>query len=248
MKFTERPQHSMSNHPTVSIAIATYEMSGMGRHYLRQALNSIYEQHYPDVQVVIADDSKCDEIAIECRDWGNRLRITYLHNEGPRISASSNFNFAIEKCEGTIVKLLCQDDLLSSPLSLQQTVDGLTHGNVWLVSAYSHIDEKNMRLGSHTPTLNSRIERKNTIGSHSGLAFLKAQQSQRFDEKLFWRMDCELYRRLLNHYGAPYILLEESVCVRQWSGQSTYTIVESRDRFREYIRLAIKYPRKFRQL
>lgn len=238
----------MINDPSVSIAFATYEMSGMGRYFLRQAFESIYLQNYPDVQVVVSDDSKNDEIAIECRDWGNRLRITYLHNDGPRISASANFNRAIDLCDGTIVKLLCQDDLLSSSTSLKQTVDGLAYGNLWLVSAYSHIDENNTRLGGHTPTLNSRIERKNTIGSHSGLAFLKNQQSQRFDEKLFWRMDCELYRRLFDNYGAPYIMLEESVCVRQWSGQSTNTIVQKRDRFREYMMLARKYPRKVHQL
>lgn len=61
-------------------------------------------------------------------------------------------------------------------------------------------------------------------------------------------MDCELYRRLFDIYGAPYILLEESVCVRQWSGQSTNTIVQRRDRFREYMTLAIKYPRKVHPL
>lgn len=232
----------------MSIAIATYEMSGKGRYLLRQTLDSIYMQRYPSVQVVVSDDSRNDEIAIECRDWGKRMRITYLHNDGGRISASAKFNFAIESCEGAIIKILCQDDLLSSPVSLQQTVDGLSHGNVWLVSAYSHIDENNVRLGSHTPTLNPRIERKNTIGSHSGLAFLRDQQSQRFDETLFWRMDCELYRRLFDFYGSPYILLEESVCVRQWSGQSTNTVVQRRNRFREYRTMVRKYPRRISRL
>lgn len=238
----------MTEHPTVSIAIATYEMSGKGRCFLRQAFDSIYMQEYSNVQVVVSDDSIDNEIESECHDWDAKLRIHYLGNTGPRISASAKFNRAIDVCDGTIVKILCQDDLLSGPTSLIQTVEGLTHGNVWLVSAYAHIDENNMRLGGHTPTLSSRIERKNTIGSHSGLAFLKDQQSQRFDEKLLWRMDCELYRRLFDIYGAPYILLEESVCVRQWSGQSTNTIVQRRDRFREYIRIMKKYPQKIHQL
>lgn len=238
----------MTKLPMVSVAIATYEMSGRGRYFLRQALESIHTQDYSDIEVVVSDDSIDNEIESECHDWDAKLRIRYFRHTGPRISASAKFNRAIDVCDGTIVKILCQDDLLSSPKSLQQTVDGLTHGNVWLVSAYSHIDEKNMRLGGHTPTLNSRIERKNTIGSHSGLAFLKNQQSQRFDEKLFWRMDCELFRRLLDNYGAPHILLEESVCVRQWSGQSTNTIVQKRDRFREYMMLRRKYPRKVHQL
>ena len=238
----------MGKLPTVSIAIATYEMSGMGRYFLRQAFDSIYTQDYFDVQVVVCDDSKDREIAFECRDWENKLKINYFHNDGPRISPSKKFNLAIDRCEGTVVKILCQDDLLSNPTSLKQTVEGLTHGNVWLVSAYTHIDESNIRLGSHIPTLNSRIERKNTIGSHSGLAFLSERQDQRFDENLFYRMDSELYRRLFESYGEPYFLQEESVCVRQWKGQSQNTIIRRRDDFREYMTVVKKYPLKIRIL
>lgn len=234
--------------PSVSVAIATYEMCGMGRFFLRQALESIFIQDYSNVEVVVSDDSKDNEIETECRDWAAKLRVHYIRNTGPRISASANFNRAIDVCDGTVVKILCQDDLLSSPTSLKQTVEGLTLGNVWLVSAYSHIDENNVRLGVHIPTWNSRIERKNTIGSHSGLAFLKSQQSQRFDESLFWRMDCELYRRIYENHGQPYLLLEETVCVRQWSGQSTNSIVLRRDRFREYWTVRKKYPRKVSHL
>ncbi len=234
----------MSELPSVSIAIATYEMSGKGRYFLRQAFDSIYTQEYSNVQVVVSDDSIDNEIESECHDWDANLRIQYLRHTGSRISASAKFNRAIDACDGAIVKILCQDDLLSGPVSLQQTVDGLTHGNVWLVSAYSHIDEKNMRLGCHTPTLNSRIERKNTIGSHSGLAFLRNQQSQRFDETLLWRMDCELYRRLFDNYGEPYYLSSETVSVRQWQGQATNRVIKQVDKFREWTYVRRKYPKK----
>ena len=227
--------------PMVSVAIATYEMSGRGRYFLRQALESIHIQDYSNVEVVISDDSKDDEIASECHDWDAKLRIRYFQNTGP-LPASRKLNLAIDKCEGSVVKILCQDDVLADPSSLKQTVEGLTHGNVWLVSAYAHIDENNLRLGGHTPTLNSRIERKNTIGSHSGLAFLKNQQSQRFDEKLFWRMDCELYRRLFENYGKPFYLLSETVNVRQWQGQATNSSINNWRRFREFITVSIKYP------
>ena len=227
--------------PMVSVAIATYEMSGRGRYFLRQALESIHIQDYSNVEVVISDDSKDDEIASECHDWDAKLRIRYFQNTGP-LPASRKLNLAIDKCEGSVVKILCQDDVLADPSSLKQTVEGLTHGNVWLVSAYAHIDENNLRLGGHTPTLNSRIERKNTIGSHSGLAFLKNQQSQRFDEKLFWRMDCELYRRLFENYGKPFYLLSETVNVRQWRGQATNLSINNWRRVKEFIAVSIKYP------
>jgi glycosyltransferase involved in cell wall biosynthesis len=233
--------------PSVSVAVATYEMSGQGRYFLRQALESISLQDYSDVEVVISDDSEDDHIAEECHNWASKLKILYLRHTGTRISASRKLNIAIDNCKGSIVKILCQDDLLSDASSLQQTVAGLSHGNVWLVSAYGHVDDNNVRLGSHTPKLNSKIERKNTIGSHSGLAFLNAKQKQRFDDKLFWRMDCELYRRLFDHYGEPYYLLSETVNVRQWQGQSTNKMIRRIDRIRELLYVLNKYPQKIQQ-
>lgn len=229
---------------TVSVAIATYEMSGRGREFLHQALESIHDQDYDDLEVVVSDDSRDSEIETECYEWNAKIKIRYHRNDGARIPASKNFNAAIDKCEGSIIKILCQDDLLASASSISQTVEGLSHGHVWLVTSYSHIDENNMILSSHIPKLNPRIERSNSIGSHSGLAFLKERQNQRFDENLFWRMDCEFYRRLFDNYGKPFFLLPETVCVRQWSGQSTNTIVQRKDRIRELISVTKKYPRK----
>ena len=236
----------VSQRVTVSVAIATYEMSGRGRYFLRQALQSISNQDFLDIEVVVYDDSIDSEIQIECDAWSNKIPVRYFRNDGPRISPSAKFNLAIDKCQGTIVKLLCQDDTLGPVTSISQTVHGLSNGHVWLVSAYAHIDDKNVKLSSHVPKMNPRIERVNTIGSQSGLAFLNKKQDLRFSESLFWRMDCEFYRRLFEKFGEPFVLLSETVCVRQWSGQSTKTIIQRRDRVMEFVNVLKKYPRKIR--
>lgn len=228
----------------VSVVLATYEMSGKGRHFLNQALESIYNQDFADLEVVISDDSENDEIEKECVEWSTKLKVRYVHKSGPRISASKKFNIAIDLCEGSIIKILCQDDFLLSPTAISQTVAGLSSGHKWLVSSYVHVDEKNERLSSHIPKIHPRIERVNTIGSHSGLAFVKGKEIQHFDEELLWRMDCDLYRRLFDIYGEPFILPSETVCVRQWSGQASNALVQKRDRIREFIKVAKKYPRK----
>ena len=230
--------------PSVSIAIATYEMSGRGRFFLRQALESIALQEYSDIEVVIYDDSGDDEIKNECAIWGEKMRVRYFQSNGTRLSPSQKFNQAIQLCEGSIVKLLCQDDLLRSDSAISRTVEGLSHGNVWLVSSYCHIDENNNVVGHHTPTINPRIAHVNSIGSQSGLAFLRERQRLLFDESLFWRMDCEMYRRLYEEFGPPFFLLSETVSVRQWTGQSTHTIVQRRDRLFEYIRVTNKHRKK----
>lgn len=229
--------------PVVSVVIATYEMSGVGRSYLRDALQSIRAQEQMEVEVVVADDSRDNAIQEECREWESQLALKYLRNTGPRISASANFNCAINASSGSIIKVLCQDDVLLGRNSLRRTVDALSSGAVWAVSAYAHIDEFGREIGSHLPQLHPHIERVNTIGSHSGLAFLRVKDLELFNERLFWRMDCELYRRLFERFGPPKFLIDKTVGVRQWRGQSTNSIIKRSRRVREWCYVAKKYPR-----
>jgi glycosyltransferase involved in cell wall biosynthesis len=229
--------------PVTSVVIATYEMSGMGRRYLQDALQSIHAQEQIEVEVVVVDDSRDNAIQEECHEWKSQLALKYLRNTEPRISASAKFNRAINASSGSIIKVLCQDDVLMGRDSLRRTVDALSAGAVWAVSAYAHIDEFGQVIGSHVPQLHRHIERVNTIGSHSGLAFLRVKEIERFDESLFWRMDCELYRRLYERFGPPKILLDKTVGVRQWRGQSTNSIIKRSRRVREWCHVAKKYPR-----
>jgi glycosyltransferase involved in cell wall biosynthesis len=232
-----------ANTPMTSVVIAAYEMSGSGRRYLRDALRSIHAQDQTEVEVVVADDSRDDAIWEECHAWESELEIKYVRNTGPRISASANFNRAISRSSGSIIKVLCQDDVLMGRDSLRRIVEAFSVGAVWTVSAYAHIDEVGREIGSHIPELHPHIERVNTIGSHSGLAFLRDKQIERFDENLFWRMDCELYRRMFERYGPPNILFDKTVGVRQWRGQSTHSIIKRGRRIREWCYVARKYPR-----
>lgn len=223
-------------------------MAGRGRLFLRQALSSISLQDHEHIEVVVVDDSLDDQIESECREWAESLNVQYFRTHGHRGSASRKFNQAIDKCTGTIVKILCQDDVLIGPSSLSTTVKGFEAGSIWLVTAYAHVDELNAKIGTHNPRPHAHIERVNTIGSHSGLAFRRDLQHHRFDEKLFWRMDCELYRRLFDNYGLPSIIREETVGVRQWQGQSTNQLIGVTDRLREWLYVVKRYPRKIKHL
>jgi len=233
-----------THHSMVSVAMSTYEMAGSGRAFLRGALKSIEVQDVNDIEVVIVDDSSDRQIEIECKEWARKLEIKYIRVTEARKSASQKFNLAIDNCTRPIVKILCQDDLLSCPTSLKQTIEGLSTGHTWLVTAYAHIDKDDVKVSSHMPKFHPHIERVNTIGSHSGLAFRRDVQQQRFDERLFWRMDCELYRRLYENYGQPFVLREETVHVRQWPGQSTNRLIGINDRFREWLYVVRRYPQR----
>lgn len=230
----------ISEIPKVSIAVATYEMGGLGRKYLAELLQSVASQSYKRIEIIVSDESSDDDVVDECNLWQDRLDIAVVRQTN-RISASANFNRALVRCSGDIIKVLCQDDFLFSTKAIDMTVGALSYGNSWLVSAVQIVDENRVLLGIHTPVVAKRPHLKNLIGSHSCLSFINNDQIEMFDENLLWRMDCDLFTRLLNRFGDPYILTTPSVSVRQWSGQATNTQVSMLMRVKEYLTMVQRY-------
>jgi glycosyltransferase involved in cell wall biosynthesis len=221
--------------PKVSIAVATYEMHGFGRKYLSKLFQSIVEQSFQNIEVVVSDNSADDEIIDECKLWDDRLDILVIRETSVRLSTSANFNIALARCSGDFIKILCQDDMLSSKDAIEMTVEILSRENNWLVSAVEIINGDGITIGQHSPVVSKRPQFKNLIGSQSCLAFRNCHPIEKFNENLLWRMDCELYFRLINRFGSPYILTTPTVCVRQWDGQATNTKTPKSLRIREYV-------------
>ena len=72
----------------VSVVIATYNM---GR-YLPQAVQSVLEQSYPNVEVQIIDDGSSDDTAEVVQQWGEDVRV--------RVHRQANAGQARAKNEG----------------------------------------------------------------------------------------------------------------------------------------------------
>lgn len=92
--------------PLVSVCIPTYN----GARYLRETLESVLNQSYRSIQIVVSDDNSVDktrDIVDELRDE----RFTIIHHTRS-LGAEANWNAACTPAAGTYLKLLCQDDLL----------------------------------------------------------------------------------------------------------------------------------------
>lgn len=101
------------NHPTefplVSICIPTYN----GEAFLHQALESAFNQTYPNLEIIIADDGSQDktiEIAQSFQNSSTSIdyRIILHRNYG----LSQNWNFSLSQAQGKYIKFLFQDDFL----------------------------------------------------------------------------------------------------------------------------------------
>lgn len=92
--------------PPVSVCIPAHN----GQAHIRQTIESILQQTFPDFELVITDDGSSDgtwDLINSIRD--SRLRV--IHNDH-QPGLAGNWRFAVDACQGALVKLICQDDLL----------------------------------------------------------------------------------------------------------------------------------------
>lgn len=111
----------------VSVAMATYN----GAKYLRRQLDSILDNLSGEDEIVISDDGSTDEtleILAQYQEKDNRIRLL----DGPHKGVISNFEYAIEACEGDYIFLSDQDDIWL-PNKVDEVMKAFTTEDVYLV-------------------------------------------------------------------------------------------------------------------
>lgn len=149
-----------------------------------------------------------------------------------------NTNRAMAAAKGEIVKILYMDDMFAHADSLKRIVESFTPETHWLATGclHEHSFDGNPK-NYHSPFYNDTIEQGiNTIGSPSVLAMRRASVLF-FDEKLSWLLDCDLYKRLNENYGAPDLLDEPNVIIGIHDGQTSNLMsLKDKKKEEEYVR------------
>ncbi|MFX0095650.1 MAG: glycosyltransferase family 2 protein [Candidatus Hodarchaeota archaeon] len=92
--------------PLVSIAMTTYN----GAKFLREQLDSIYRQTYPNLEVVVTDDCSTDNTIDILEEYKKKLGLCYYVNK-TKIGFVKNFERAVSLCKGEYIALADQDDV-----------------------------------------------------------------------------------------------------------------------------------------
>ncbi len=128
--------------PLVSVIIPAYQASGR----IRETLDSVFAQTYPNVEVVLVNDGSPDTDALEeaIRSYGERLIYIRQENRGP----SGARNTAIRAARGKYIACLDSDDIYL-PEHLASLVPLLEKRGLDLVYSDSYNDSYHMRDGMH---------------------------------------------------------------------------------------------------
>jgi glycosyltransferase involved in cell wall biosynthesis len=92
--------------PAISVCIPTYN----GAKYIAQTIESILNQTFTDFEIIVSDDGSSDN-TLEIVGSFNDPRIVRIDRLS-KVGAEANWNNAVATASASLVKLVCQDDLL----------------------------------------------------------------------------------------------------------------------------------------
>ncbi len=115
--------------PLVSVVVITY-CSGK---ILNETLDSIYDQSYPNIELVISDDHSQDDTVAIAEDWikihGSRFQNCIVRVSAENRGITNNINEGIRAASGRYIKTIAGDDLLLEDCILEN-VKGCQEDNV----------------------------------------------------------------------------------------------------------------------
>lgn len=228
-----------------SIAIPTWEINGKGAEYLEFSFNRIANQTINPInlEVVISDHSRNNDIEDLCKNWNSILDIKYVRCEEGRGKIAPNLNNAIRNCEGVYIKMLFQDDFLYDQHAMMYLYNRISKLNEvkWLVSSCVHTKDGETLYDPMIPYYHPYIYRGiNTISCPSVLTIKNDEDKLYFDESLNWLVDVEYYKRLYDKFGRPEVLQDICIVNRDAEVRTTNMITENQKQ-EEIIRVSKMY-------
>lgn len=130
----------------ISVAMTTYNGCAHEGLYLRQQIDSILNQTYRDIELVICDDNSTDETCdfIQKNYCDKDSRVTLYKNE-KNLGFMKNFEKAITLCKGEFIALSDQDDIWE-PWKLEESKKCLKNYDLVCSNALI-VDENAKSLG-----------------------------------------------------------------------------------------------------
>ena len=138
----------MQNLPLVSVICISYNHAP----YLVASLNSVLQQSYPNIELLIADDCSTDHSKEVIENWiKNHPTISFFPNL-TNLGNTKTFNNVLKKANGEYIIDLAADDILL-PNCIEEQIQAFQNTNFSnLAVVYGNlelIDEKNQFISEH---------------------------------------------------------------------------------------------------
>lgn len=123
--------------PLVTVGIPNYNYA----HYIKEALNSVASQTYPNIELIIVDDCSTDNSVVEIENWrsnyAGEMSIIFIKNE-INLGLTGTCNVILKNANGKYFQTLDADDILL-PRKIEKQV-ALIERNSNVAFIYSNIE------------------------------------------------------------------------------------------------------------
>lgn len=211
--------------PRISVVVPSYNQAA----FLPAALDSLLEQGYPDLEILVMDGGSTDGSADILRDYAPRL--TAWVSELDR-GQSHAINKGIAQATGEVMTWLNSDDLLlPGALRAVGEIFAAFPGVQWLTGQPANLGADGALR--HFPLKTGRWQGAIRRGWHHGRALGFIRQEGTFWRRALWEqaggavdearhytMDYELWKRFAKH--APLVTIDQTLAVfREHPAQKT---------------------------
>lgn len=96
-------------HPLISISLITYNSA----EFIKECLDSVLAQDYPNMEIVISDDASTDNTAEILKDYQQKNpHLIKLNLNSTNVGITKNFNITLALCTGKYVAFFAGDDVM----------------------------------------------------------------------------------------------------------------------------------------
>ena len=170
----------MSNH-LISVIVPVYNVEP----YLRQCLDSIVNQTYPNIEILIVDDGSPDHCGEICDEYAKKdSRIIVIHQENAGLSAARNA--ALDIARGEYIMFVDSDDWVE-PTFCEKALEMVIEHQVELVCfGFKKIFQKEHKeIRTNNPRLLDRAEAINHIILYDEPSLYNIVWNKIYHKKLF---------------------------------------------------------------
>lgn len=228
--------------PKISVLLPCYRQE----RFVREAVESVLMQDFPDWEMVASDDASPDGTAAILEHYAGRdARIRFSRQE-KNLGMVENWNWCLQQARGTAIKLMGADDRLETPDCLSRQWESLQRPGIALVaSARRLIDEQSRpfqtEAGFPPGSISGRAAmtrmletQTNLVGEPVCALFRKEAAAKGFHPGYPQLADMEMWFQLLRQGDLFYE--KESLCsFRIHTNQLSQINLRSGDSLKEHI-------------
>lgn len=109
----------MVEYPLVSVLIPTYNRSEL----LKNALDSILKQDYPNIEIIVSDNASTDSTNIVLKEYSEKYSFIRYYRNKENLGGFRNYILVTEKMRGKYFFLLPDDDYLIDGAFFREAVE-----------------------------------------------------------------------------------------------------------------------------